>query len=117
MSRALKPSSCAFVRSTRRCRYGSSKGCWNAQVGGSRDIAEFLKQLAGPNTVAFDIVSDHLDVNGCRQSKVQDLCHHVGREEGEHYPWEFLCQLQPQISYVIFRRVMRRCQRDQDVSH
>ncbi len=64
----------------------------NPQVSRAGHVSNFLQQLARPGPVAFQVVADHLDVDGSGQSEVQNLRDHVGRQKSEHYPGKLLGQ-------------------------
>ena len=60
---------------------GLIKGLLNPQVNRSGDISHFCQQCIGVRSVAFQIVSDNLNVDGRRQSKIQNLSDHVSGQK------------------------------------
>ena len=65
---------------------GFIEGLLNPQISRSRDVSHFLKQRVCIAPVSLQVVSHHLNINGSRQAKIQNLTDHVGRQEANVAP-------------------------------
>src|SRR6267143_3135585 len=55
------------------------KGLLNAEIRCSRNVLDPLQQLVRELPIGLQVISDNLNIDWCRQAKVQDLSHHVRR--------------------------------------
>ena len=59
------------------------EGLLNPQIRRSGNVSHLLEQCIGIEPVSLQVVSHDLNVDGSRQSKIQNLRDHVGGQESE----------------------------------
>ncbi len=75
----------------------------HAEVNGARYRADLFEDLVCPDTVAFEIVTDHLNVDRSGQSEVQNLRDHVRGQERKCHAGEVFRQRQAELLDVVVR--------------
>src|SRR5437867_6777281 len=78
-------------------------------------MSKFFCKIRGDLLIASQVTSEHLDVVGTGQPKVNGLAHDVCREEIKRYAGKVAIQGKPQISDVVSRRPMTGVQGDHNV--
>src|SRR5258708_7072112 len=78
-------------------------------------MSNFLRNGSGDLLIADQIASDHLNIVGSGQPKVDRLANNVCREEIERYARKVAVKSQPQVSNIVSRWPMARFQGDHDV--
>ena len=102
------------VRLCRR-RYGSSKGCWIRRSAVPGTYLIFASSCVRVAPVAFQIVSDDLNVDRSRQSEIQNLADHVSGQESERNPRKLFWQCQAKLVNVVVRGMVIGGQGHKDV--
>ena len=82
------------------------EGLFDARIHDARDLADLAQYLVGDLAIAIDIRAIDLDVNRRRQPEVQNLRHHIGRQERERGQGKFPCEIRAQAPHIIGRRMV-----------
>jgi len=77
----------------RDVQFGLIERLLDAKVGQARHLAELAQQPVREYPGRLDIVAFYLYIDGRRNAEVQDLRHHVGRQEIEGYAGKLLPRL------------------------
>ena len=77
----VKPLSSAFGAIDREVDLGLIEELVNAKIDGARNSAQLAEQVDREHPVRLDIRAGNLNVDGRRQSEVENLADHVGGQE------------------------------------
>ena len=91
------------------------EGLLNAQISRAGNISHFREQCVCVLAVSLHVISHDLNIDGCRQSKVQNLCDHVSWQESERNSRKLFRQCQTKLVNVAVRRMMFDGQSHQNV--
>src|SRR5579862_4421065 len=91
------------------------KGLLDSQVSRAGYVSDLLEQLIRPRAIAFQIVTDDLNVDGRRQPEVQNLSDDIRRQKGEHHTRELLRQAQSKFLHISIGGMMLGRQSHQNV--
>ena len=75
----------------------------NMQVGRAGHVADVLQQPIDKVAIALQVVANHLDINGRRETKVKNLRHHVHGQGIERSSGELGSQLRAEALHVGIR--------------
>src|SRR5579862_4383332 len=76
----------------------------NTKVDGSGNVTNSLQQPVCEFPIFVQVVAEDLDIDGRRQTKIQNLAHDVRRQESERNTRKFIGEANAQIVNVFFRR-------------
>ncbi len=78
----------------------------NSRVCNPGNVPDMLEQCVGIRPIACQIIAGYLDVDGSRQPEIQNLAHHVGRQERKGHAGKLLGQADTEVVNVLCGFVM-----------
>src|ERR1700692_1201866 len=79
------------------------EGLLDSQISGSGDGSQFFEKRVCIEPVSLQVVPQNLHVDRSRQSKIQNLPDHVGRQESECHAGKLFRKCQPKLMNIIVR--------------
>src|SRR5580693_3816545 len=85
---------------------GLIKWLLNSRIGHPGHVPDLVEQRVRINLIARQIIAEDLNVNRGRQTEVQNLANHVGRQERKGHPWKLLGQADAEVVNILSRLVV-----------